>query len=405
MAELNLLFSGAVDMRKSSVGASGATVGMSMSSPFRRRTSKSSLFDIFQCKTAGGARLLRNSLLQPYCDSATLLSRLCMVDLLLVDEVSYLELCELLPLCSDLDHVSASMVQIPRQPSARTTHHQINLILSFAQTLEQMKRLHACVIRLSKQAGEAARRREKQRKKQARAQAQAHAQAQAQAQAQSRSQSQASNASSTTALRATPTVDHDEDVDSAARNQQRFLERIAENLSNSHYESLQHLILRVMDPSKQGLVNKSNAQYQRFKFIFAIRSGLNGLLDVARRTFLEAIDEIEHERDRLQQDFHFGENDVQLVYTAARGYHLSIPTVVLDALLPRDQSMFIQRYQKGKKTLCTTETFISLDTRQKEAYQEITLMAGRAIEEVLTEIRSRQYDIQTCGERYAKQDG
>jgi len=61
---------------------------------------------------------------------------------------------------------------------------------------------------------------------------------------------------------------------------------------------------------------------------------------------------------------------------------------VLDALLPRDQSMFIQRYQKGKKTLCTTETFISLDTRQKEASQEITLMAGRAIEEVLTEIRS-----------------
>ncbi len=62
---------------------------------------------------------------------------------------------------------------------------------------------------------------------------------------------------------------------------------------------------------------------------------------------------------------------VQIAYTLARGYHLSIAADVLHRLPATLQRMFIQRTVKRTRVLCTTEQMVSLDLRQKEAFQEI----------------------------------
>lgn len=100
--------------------------------------------------------------------------------------------------------------------------------------------------------------------------------------------------------------------------------------------------------------------------------------------------EIERERDRLSETLELDAGELQLAYTVARGYHLSLPLARLQSLDPRLRRMFIQQQIKGRRVFCTTEVFISLDSRQSEAYAEIALMAGRVIEEILDRIRQRQ---------------
>jgi len=144
-SQLNFLFAAPEDLQRAGGGPS-AKRGV------RKRSSAACLFDLFPCRTGGGARSLRNSLLQPLSDPQTLQSRLDMVALLLADESAYFSLCELLPQFSDLDRVSAAMVQIPRAPSPRTTAAQIGLLLTLGNSIALLPRLLAVVNALAGQA-------------------------------------------------------------------------------------------------------------------------------------------------------------------------------------------------------------------------------------------------------------
>ena len=100
--------------------------------------------------------------------------------------------------------------------------------------------------------------------------------------------------------------------------------------------------------------------------------------------------ELELERDRLSSTLGLEPGDLQLIFSTARGYHLSLPTAALQSLPSQHREMFIQPAHRGRRTFCTTEHFLSLDARQAEAFSEIAMMAGRAVEDVLAAVRERQ---------------
>jgi DNA mismatch repair ATPase MutS len=348
------------DIRKG--GAAGAERMMSQansSTSFnKKRMEKLCLLDIFTCKTMMGARSLRNSLLQPYNDIDTLQSRLDMVELLLTEgkrknqkmsefihttdfdqhltlcdcDMSFLLVCfhfleesfyslnDLLPMFSDLDSLSASAVQLPAETNIKATQKQVNIILALGNSLNLLPKLQSCVSHLRL-------------------------------------------ISSQRVSRDRNTTDSSSQSDTNVSSLSSVLSQLESNLSQNRYEELQHDILSIIDLHKSGLLHKSHQQYARYKFIFAVKSGLDGLLDVSRRTFLEAVDgelkkrvknkikscvyvthlictlfsysfvlELEREHARLVELFHFPAESTRsllLTFTAARGYHLSIPTEAL----------------------------------------------------------------------------
>jgi hypothetical protein len=235
----------------------------------RRRKAASSLFDIFPCKTPGGARLLRNSLMQPISDRDTLQARLDLVELLLADEDSYFALLDLLPHLSSLDHMTAGLVQVPREISPRTTAIQINLVLTLGATLQQLPKLHQ-IVQAMLTNNDVVQHQNKRRRTNA---------------------NNGGPAASAGGGGASGSSGSESSGRAARRGSRGVLEALERNLRHEHYKDLQERLESVCDTRHAAVMPKAQPQlFQRFKILFAIKNGLDGLLDVSRRTFLEIID-------------------------------------------------------------------------------------------------------------------
>ena len=76
--------------------------------------------------------------------------------------------------------------------------------------------------------------------------------------------------------------------------------------------------------------------------------------------------------------------DIDLVYTQARGFHLSVPVSVVTAGQSTGNE-FIQRVpsKNGKRVVCTTASIISLNAKQEFAYNECNMQTTRCNRSVL----------------------
>ena len=66
---------------------------------------------------------------------------------------------------------------------------------------------------------------------------------------------------------------------------------------------------------------------RKFKCCFSIHSNLNGLLDVARKVYLATLEDM-YKLASVYQQTH--DMQVKVVYSASRGYHLSLPSTIED---------------------------------------------------------------------------
>ncbi|CAM9909381.1 unnamed protein product [Hapterophycus canaliculatus] len=94
-----------------------------------------------------------------------------------------------------------------------------------------------------------------------------------------------------------------------------------------------------------------NPAMMRHQECFAVLPDIDGMLDVARKTFLQSMEDIYHAADVMTE-----ENDyqVKVMCSVSRGYHLVIPSDVEN--LPPG---LIQAVQNTKTISCTTEEVIS----------------------------------------------
>ena len=78
-------------------------------------------------------------------------------------------------------------------------------------------------------------------------------------------------------------------------------------------------------------------------------------------------------------------SDLKVKETIKRGFHFSIPkTSKLD---PNEIIEFVQINLKGKFYKFSSEKLLSLNTRFKECVNEILLLTGRVIEDLVIEIK------------------
>eukprot|EP00808_Paulinella_micropora_P018136 g61784.t1 len=160
-----------------------------------------------------------------------------------------------------------------------------------------------------------------------------------------------------------------------------LLRVIAENVSSSVASAVLTRITETVNDDSS--ITRKNPEHSRQQMAFAVKAGIDGMLDVARATFCETIKEINDLTQQLQTQLECP--TLREHYTASRGFHLNVPA----ELLLTYPNLFVKQVKRGKRVYCTTEDLISLNDRQNEAFTEIVLMTDRVIAEVLTNIRQQ----------------
>ncbi len=132
-------------------------------------------------------------------------------------------------------------------------------------------------------------------------------------------------------------------------------------------------------------VHKSTAS-MKLQRCFAVKSGLNGLLDVARRIYCEIVDDLEDIVAALAEEHGL---PLRVGFNAARGYHVqAVGNKRTPMVRARDLPKTFLNPQEGKNSLTfTTEEIIQADKRGQDVLREITLMSSSIVEGLLAEVR------------------
>ncbi|KAF0704284.1 hypothetical protein As57867_007363, partial [Aphanomyces stellatus] len=113
--------------------------------------------------------------------------------------------------------------------------------------------------------------------------------------------------------------------------------------------------------------------------IFAVRSGIDGKLDVTRSTFVDTMDAIDQQVIEYQEKFAL---NVKLNYSVSRGYHLSIANSGKE--IPE---CFVECVKFRKTIACTTKTISSLNSRAGECLRDLYNLSYGVVQKLLNEIR------------------
>ncbi|XP_046389737.1 mutS protein homolog 4-like [Ischnura elegans] len=163
-----------------------------------------------------------------------------------------------------------------------------------------------------------------------------------------------------------------------------FLRGIRKNLVDPRYNEMLELIGEVLHDDARVSKGFASAHLQR---CFAVRPGINGLLDVARKTYSEIVGDITSYVTELSEEHSL---NLRVNYNASRGFHIQlIPMdnmMIIESELPKE---FIQVQKIGRTLTFVTQELIEFDMRCKVALQEIQTMSNVVILELLGKLREQ----------------
>ncbi|KAG3164895.1 DNA mismatch repair protein [Phytophthora idaei] len=157
-----------------------------------------------------------------------------------------------------------------------------------------------------------------------------------------------------------------------------LLDSIIQSLRDEQFSGIKADIERVVNNRVK--VCRSAAQ-KRIQECFAVRAGVDGMLDVARRTYLDTIEKIHEVVHTYKENLGI---PIRLNYTARRGYHLAVPVNTKD--LP---ASFIERVATKTVICCSTKPLVSLNVRLNEALTAVYKLSNDVIQQLLDKIRPR----------------
>ncbi|KAF4523818.1 hypothetical protein B566_EDAN008053 [Ephemera danica] len=267
------------------------------------------------CRTVGGVRLLRASLLQPPCLLEDIEKRLVCVQELVDNPSLYHNLQDALTRLADCEQLLALSMAAPTTGAAATRHavNQLNYVLLLKSCLDSLPQL-----------------------------AEALADAQA-----------------------------------------PFFCKVREKLQEPTFNTLKEQIVKTLHDDAHSEKGFSASNLQR---CFAVRTGIHGLLDVARKTYCELVDEITSLVNKHKEECGL---PLRVGFSATRGFHIQLP--ILGSHL-RQQNfdippVFIQVHKTRSLITMTTQELVHRDQRCKEALNEIQTMSNVVLSELLTETR------------------
>ncbi|KAM1050368.1 hypothetical protein ACFX13_032848 [Malus domestica] len=115
---------------------------------------------------------------------------------------------------------------------------------------------------------------------------------------------------------------------------------------------------------------------------FAVKAGIDGLLDIARRSFCDTSEAIHNLANKYREDFKLP--NLKLPFNNRQGFYFSMPHKDIQGKLP---SQFIQVLKHGNNIHCSTLELASLNVRNKSAAAECYLRTEVCLEELVDAIR------------------
>lgn len=115
---------------------------------------------------------------------------------------------------------------------------------------------------------------------------------------------------------------------------------------------------------------------------YAVKSGVNGLLDVARQTFKEATEDVHQHVSEINKQYGV---QTETRYDNARKYYLRLNEANLEGRVMPD--VLINCYRKKGYIECQTLDLVKLNQRIEDSHQEVVLMSDKTIEQLIEDIR------------------
>ena len=178
--------------------------------------------------------------------------------------------------------------------------------------------------------------------------------------------------------------------------QSDLLKAIAEQCAPSQTEETQQLIDQTIN---EDVTYQSQPLDLRNQRTYAVRSGVNGLLDVARQTYKES------NADAYQLVVDLGTEHglaLDLKYEAARQYYIRIPT---SELVDRDLPLvFINVFRKKNMIECQTLDLLKWNQKIIDSHHEVIQMSDQSIQSLVAAIREDMSPLFKIGEAIALLD-
>nr|KJB51850.1 hypothetical protein B456_008G234100 [Gossypium raimondii] len=115
---------------------------------------------------------------------------------------------------------------------------------------------------------------------------------------------------------------------------------------------------------------------------FAVKAGIDGLLDIARRSFCDTSEAIHNLANKYREEYKLP--NLKLPFNNRRGFYFSIPRKDIQGKLP---SKFIQVVKQGNNVHCSTLELASLNVRNKSAAGECYVRTEVCLEALVDAIR------------------
>lgn len=115
---------------------------------------------------------------------------------------------------------------------------------------------------------------------------------------------------------------------------------------------------------------------------YAVKSGVNGLLDVARQTYKEATEDAYQHITNLADQYGL---PLDLKFENTRGFYIRIPaTEIEDRQLP---PVFINVFRKKQMIECQTLDLMKRNQKISDSHNEVLLMSDKAVHILIEQIR------------------
>ncbi|XP_065857824.1 DNA mismatch repair protein MSH4 isoform X2 [Euphorbia lathyris] len=148
---------------------------------------------------------------------------------------------------------------------------------------------------------------------------------------------------------------------------------------NKKYTSIRQRIGEVID---EDVLHARVPFVARTQQCFAVKAGIDGLLDIARRTFCDTSEAIHNLANKYREEFLLP--NLKLPFNNRQGFYFSIPQKDIQRKRP---SKFIQAVKHGNNVHCSTLELASLNVRNKSAAEECYIRTEVCLQALLDAIR------------------
>ncbi|XP_033606751.1 mutS protein homolog 4 isoform X2 [Cryptotermes secundus] len=162
----------------------------------------------------------------------------------------------------------------------------------------------------------------------------------------------------------------------------KFLCNARECLADERYQLVHCKILSVLYDDAR---TAKGAEASQMQCNFAVKAGISGVLDLARRTYCEIVSDISALVAHLATEYNL---PLKVNYNGSWGYHIQLSQskrYIRESDLP---PVFVQVHKNRSTLSFTTQELIQIDRRSKEAVKEIVMLSNVVICDLLADIRN-----------------